>query len=480
MASVVRTRTREKVANGGFFGLGSTTPPEGAAGAALAIALVLGICFLALALGLLLANGLNALADAQHWDEPKRYWLLAFTVLAMIPILLVAVRIMPWLSNWYYLLPAIVCLLAFTIYPIVLTFYFAFTNYSAINSGEPDSSAQIEVKILNPTTLSVLSGAVAATDLRCETPDCAGRRVAFLDDRGSTIKKVLTNIANVDGSTITLSSALPEGLTATRLSRVNDIKLVGFGNFSRIFAQASQQLLPIFIWTVEFAVFTTIINVVFGVLLGILINNRRLKFRNVYRSLLFLPWAVPAVISIQMWTKLLDANFGALNRLFGFVGLNPAPWLIDGLWAKAAILLVNLWLGFPYMMTATVGALSSIPDELYEAAEIDGANRWNQTRFITLPMLTAAFTPIILGTFAYNFNNFGIIYLLTGGKPIETGQLPTAHSTDILLSWGYNTAFLNGIDRGMASAIAVLVAFLTIGISMVNFSVAGVFKEARK
>jgi arabinogalactan oligomer / maltooligosaccharide transport system permease protein len=471
---------RKPASNGGAFGLGSSTPPEGAAGAALAIALVLGICFLALALGLLLANGLNAFADAQNWDEPKRYWLLAFTVLAMIPILIGAVKVFPWLVNWYYLLPAIVCLLAFTVYPIILTFYFAFTNYSAINSGEPDSSAQVEVKIVNPTTLTVLGGAVAATELRCETPDCLGRSVAFLDDRGSTVKKVLNNIASVNGNTITLTSALPEGLTATRLSRVNDIKVVGFSNFSRIFGQASQQLLPIFVWTVQFAVFTTLINVVVGLVLGILINNRRLKFRNVYRSLLFLPWAVPTVISIQMWTKLLDANFGALNRLFGFIGLNPAPWLIDGLWAKAAILLVNLWLGFPYMMTATVGALSSIPDELYEAAEIDGASRWNQTRFITLPMLTAAFTPIILGTFAFNFNNFGIIYLLTGGKPIEAGQLPTAHSTDILLSWGYNTAFLNGIDRGMASAIAVLVAFLTIAISMVNFSVAGVFKEARK
>jgi arabinogalactan oligomer / maltooligosaccharide transport system permease protein len=427
-----------------------------------------------------LANGLNALADAQNWDEPKRYWLLAFTVLAMIPILIGAVKVFPWLVNWYYLLPAIVCLLAFTVYPIILTFYFAFTNYSAINSGEPDSSAQVEVKIVNSTTLTVLGGAVAATELRCETPDCAGRSVAFLDDRGTTVKKVLNNIASVNGNTITLTSALPEGLLATRLNRVNDIKVVGFSNFSRIFGQASQQLIPIFVWTVQFAVFTTIINVVVGLVLGILINNRRLKFRNVYRSLLFLPWAVPTVISIQMWTKLLDANFGALNRLFGFIGLNPAPWLIDGLWAKVAILLVNLWLGFPYMMTATVGALSSIPDELYEAAEIDGASRWNQTRFITLPMLTAAFTPIILGTFAFNFNNFGIIYLLTGGKPIEAGQLPTAHSTDILLSWGYNTAFLNGIDRGMASAIAVLVAFLTIAISMVNFSVAGVFKEARK
>ena len=472
---------RKPASNGNnIFGFGSSTPPEGAGGAALAIALVLGICFLALAIGLLLANGLNALADAQNWDEPKRYWLLAFTVIAMIPILFGAVKAFPWLVNWYYLLPAIVCLLAFTVYPIILTFFYAFTNYSAINSGEPDSSAQVEVKIVSPTQLKVLGGVVAASDLRCETPDCAGRSVAFLDDRGSVIKKVLNTIESVNGDTITLKTALPNGLTATRLNRVNDIQVVGFRNFSRIFAQASQQLIPILVWTVEFAVLTTLINVVVGLLLGILINNRRLKFRNVYRSLLFLPWAVPAVISIQMWTKLLDGNFGALNRLFGFIGLNPAPWLIDGLWAKAAILLVNLWLGFPYMMTATVGALSSIPDELYEAAEVDGATRWHQTRYITLPMLTFAFTPIVLGTFAYNFNNFGIIYLLTGGKPVEAGQLPTAHSTDILLSWGYNTAFLNGNDRGMASAIAVLVAFLTIGISMVNFSAAGVFKEARK
>ncbi len=470
---------RKSANDGGTFGIGSNRPPEGAGGVAFAIALVLGICFLALAIGLVVANLLNSVADTQGWDIPK-YFLLIFAILALAPILILTARIFPWLTNWYYLLPAIVCLLVFTIYPIVLTFYFAFTNYSAINSGEPDSSAQVEVKLVNPTTLSVPTGVVIATDLRCEQPDCAGRSVAFLDERGSKIKKVLNTIVLTKDNTITLKDNLPVGLNPTKLIRVNEIQMVGFDNFSKIFAQASQQLVPVFIWTVEFAVLTTLINVIVGLLLGILINNRRLKFRNVYRSILFLPWAVPAVISILMWTQLLSANFGGLNRLLGFIGLNPAPWLIDGLWAKAAILLVNLWLGFPYMMTATVGALSAIPDELYEAAEVDGATRWHQTRFITLPMLTAAFTPIVLGTFAYNFNNFGVIYLLTGGQPVEIGQLPTAHSTDILLSWGYNTAFLNGNNRGMASAIAVLVAFLTIAISMVNFNAAGVFKEARK
>jgi arabinogalactan oligomer / maltooligosaccharide transport system permease protein len=224
------------------------------------------------------------------------------------------------------------------------------------------------------------------------------------------------------------------------------------------------------------------LNVFVGLLLGILLNNKRLKFRNFYRSILILSWAMPGMISILMWHTMLNVNLGAVNRLLGLFEVSPIPWLTDGLWAKMAILVVNLWLGFPYMMTATISALSSIPEELYEAASIDGASRWAQVRHITLPNLTAAFTPIALGTIAYNFNNFMIIRLLTEGGPIERGQLPAARSTDILISWGYNTAFTNQGNQayGMASAIALIVAVLTIGISIVNFRFAGVFNEARK
>jgi arabinogalactan oligomer/maltooligosaccharide transport system permease protein len=242
------------------------------------------------------------------------------------------------------------------------------------------------------------------------------------------------------------------------------------------------QLFPVFIWTILFATFTTLFNILAGLVLGILLNNKRLKFRNFYRSVLILPWAVPVIISVLMWKTLMNTNFGALNRLLGLFEIPPAPWLDDGLWAKVAILLVNLWLGFPYMMTVTLSSLSSIPDELYEAASIDGATTWNQIQHITLPMLRSSFTPIALGTFSYNLNNFMLIYLLTAGGPVEQGRLPTAQSTDILLSWGYNTAFTGQGDQayGLASAIAIIVGILTIGISIVNFRVAGVFNEARR
>jgi arabinogalactan oligomer / maltooligosaccharide transport system permease protein len=268
----------------------------------------------------------------------------------------------------------------------------------------------------------------------------------------------------------------------TSVTRFNQIQYVGLGNFQEIFSKASVELWPIFGWTVIFALATIVINTIAGLFLGILMANKRLKFRNLYRTLLILPWAVPAVISIQMWVALFNQNFGIINRVLALLGSAPIPWLADPLWAKVAILLVNLWLGFPYMMTATISSLASISEDLYEAASIDGASRWQQIQAITLPLLRQAFTPILLSGFAFNFNNFGIIYLLTQGGPAVQGNSATGKSTDILISWGYNNAFgaAGGASYGFASAIAIIIAFLTIGISMVNFRVAGVFEEAKK
>jgi len=256
---------------------------------------------------------------------------------------------------------------------------------------------------------------------------------------------------------------------------------VGLANFQEIFAKASRALWPVFVWTVAFAFFTVILNALAGLILGILLYNKRLKGRNIYRTLLFLPWAIPAVISVQMWKALLDQNFGIVNKTLGLLGLFAVPWLNDPLWAKISILFVNLWLGFPYMMTATISALATINEDLYEAASIDGASRWQQSTNITLPLLRQSFTPILLSTFAFNFNNFGIIYLLTAGGPAQEGRESTAQSTDILLSWGYNTAFASsgGQNYALASAIALIIFFLTLAISLVNFKAAGVFDEAR-
>ena len=454
----------------------SAQAPEGPGGILFAVLIVLGLC----AAAFLVGWGVFGAVLAAFPKADLRGWMaLVLSGLALIPLLIVAIRIFPWLSNWYYLLPSLVFILVFTVYPIGLTVYYAFTNYSASNSGRPDSSTEVKIERISNLELKIIDGTISG--LQCTAADCAKQRIELREgDTGRAGPEVI--IASAEGSTIKLETALTDDFKPNLARRINPFSFIGLGNFKDIFANASVQLIPVAIWTLVFALSTTVINILAGLVLGILLNNKRLKFRNFYRAMLFLPWAVPGMISILMWQTLFNMNFGGLNRLLGLFEVSPIPWLTDGLWAKMAILLVNLWLGFPYMMTATIGALSSIPEELYEAASIDGASRWEQVLHITLPNLTAAFTPIALGTFAFNFNNFGIIYLLTAGGPIENGQLPTARSTDILISWGYNTAFTGSGNQayGMASAIALIVAVLTITISIVNFRAAGVFNEARK
>lgn len=472
--AMMAAKPPQRSRNAGFMGIGSSKPPEGTSGAFFAIALVLLICAAALLIGqTVLAAVLAGVPTAPLW------LLLVFVVLALVPLMLIAVRVFPWLVNWYYLLPAIICLLTFTVYPIAMTFGYAFTNFNSQNNDRPDSTTEISVARATENTLS-LTGESKLGTLACRNTGCVGEILELRSEAESGRPGNSYRVVRLEGNTIVFDRAVPAD--TTRVRRINPISNIGFGNFQEIFSKASVQLTPVFIWTLVFALSTTVLNVFVGLLLGILLNNKRLKFRNLYRSLLILPWAVPGVISILMWQNLMNQNFGGLNRLLGLFGALPAPWLNDPMWAKMAILLVNLWLGFPYMMTATLGALSAIPDELYEAAEIDGASKIEQVRFITLPMLTVAFTPIVLATFAFNFNNFGIIYLLTAGGPPEAGREATARSTDILLSWGYNTAFTGAGAQayGLAGAVSVIVGLLTIVISIFNFRAAGVFREARK
>ena len=199
------------------------------------------------------------------------------------------------------------------------------------------------------------------------------------------------------------------------------------------------------------------------------------------RALLVVARALPGGIPVRVWVALLGADSGAINRLLGVLGIYPIPWLNDPDWAKVAVLLVNLWLGFPYMMTATLGALSTIPDELYEAAKVDGATPWQALFRITLPLLEKPMLPILLSAFAFNFNNFYLIYLLTGGGPAQEGRLATAQATDILISWAYKTAFsAEGQSAyGLGAAISLIIFAITVAISLVNFRVTGALREVR-
>lgn len=457
----------------------TAVPPEGPAGvflAVLVLALMLG--------GAVLIGWLLSGLAAQVSPKAPPYLILLFILGALLVMMPFVVRLVPWIMNWYYLFPAIVFLSAFTILPIVLNVNYAFTNYSATNSGDPDSAARTDATLgadRKTVTLKDTGDAANLRDyLRCKAADCVGDTLVLFDEEAAVPYR--TRVASVSGKAVTLAAPVPETLKVAYGTRLNRYNYVGLANFREIFGKASQALWPVFIWTVVFAFSTVVINAIAGLILGILLYNKRLKGRNIYRTLLFLPWAIPAVISVQMWAALLNQPYGIVNKELGLLGLAAVPWLNDPLWAKISVLLVNLWLGFPYMMTATISALSTINDDLYEAASIDGASRWQQITSITLPLLRNSFTPILLSGFAFNFNNFGIIYLLTKGGPAQEGRLATAQSTDILLSWGYNTAFSTGGGQNfsLAAAIALIIFFLTLGISVVNFKAAGVFEEARK
>ena len=234
-------------------------------------------------------------------------------------------------------------------------------------------------------------------------------------------------------------------------------------------------LLPSLLFLITF----TIMPVGLTIFLAVLLNDSELRLRNLYRTLLIIPWALPAVITIQIWRGLFNYNFGAINRLFALFDLPVINWLGDPTAAKAAVLLVNLWLSFPFMMTATLSALSAIPSELYEAARIDGASAWQSFWNVTSPLLRNALVPIALTSFAVGFNNFNVIFLLTDGGPAYAGGTSTARGTDILISWAYNEAFRSqgGFAYGLGSAISILIFVITLAVSLVNFRVTGALKE---
>ncbi|MFI7579153.1 ABC transporter permease subunit [Kocuria kalidii] len=245
---------------------------------------------------------------------------------------------------------------------------------------------------------------------------------------------------------------------------------VGLDNFGAIFDPAvlGSAFVSVTVWTFAFAILSVALTFFLGLVLAILFNDEKLKLRNFYRAIIFLPYAFPAFLSILIWAGLLNADFGFVNEvLLGGAGV---PWLENPWLAKFSLLLVNLWLGFPYMFLVTTGALQAIPGELYESAEMDGAGPVRQFRSITLPMLMVAVGPLLIASFAMNFNNFNVIYLLTGGGPQDLESTTGVGATDILISFVYKIAFAGGTnDYGLASALSILIFIMVAVISALTF-----------
>ena len=239
---------------------------------------------------------------------------------------------------------------------------------------------------------------------------------------------------------------------------------IWFENYSKLFTDSRfrDPLIRVFIWTVIFASATVLTTFALGLLLALALN-KPLHGRRIYRSILVLPYAMPSVMSILIWGGMFNSEFGAINALLG----TDIAWFQNPNFARTAVILVNLWLGFPYFYLVASGALQAIPNELLEAAAIDGANPRQIFRKITMPLLLQILSPLLIASFAFNFNNFNLIYLLTGGGPRNSLDGEIAGATDILISYTYQIAFGSSTqDLGLASAISLIIFILVASISL--------------
>lgn len=245
---------------------------------------------------------------------------------------------------------------------------------------------------------------------------------------------------------------------------------VGFDNYARIFGDSRIRgpILAVTVWTFVFAAVSALGTFALGLLLALLFNDERMKFRKIYRSLLILPYAVPSFLSILVWTGMLNTSFGFINQVL--LGGATIPWLHDPWLARFSIIFVNLWLGYPYMFLIATGALQSIPAETFEAARIDGAGPFQVLRRITVPLLLVSTAPLIIASFAFNFNNFVIVYFITrGGPSIPEAPIPVG-STDLLISLVYKLSFgTTGNQWGFAAALSVLIFLVVATISAISF-----------
>ncbi len=246
--------------------------------------------------------------------------------------------------------------------------------------------------------------------------------------------------------------------TSLFAGQTGDMYYVGLANFVEILTARGGPLLTsgsfylVLIVTLLWTVANLALHVGIGFGLGLLLSRPSLSLKPVYRVLLIIPWAVPSYVTALAWKGMFNRQFGAVSAIVEALGVEPFSWLAHFSTAFTANLATNVWLGFPFMMVVTLGALTSIPKEVLEAAEVDGATRWQRLWRVTLPMVVPTMLPAVLLGAIWTFNMFNVVFLVSGGEPDGT--------TDILVSEAYRWAFTRQAQYGYAAAYAVLIFLL--------------------
>ncbi|MFE1316204.1 ABC transporter permease subunit [Kitasatospora phosalacinea] len=260
-------------------------------------------------------------------------------------------------------------------------------------------------------------------------------------------------------------SSLPQGWKV----RVGLANLVAPFTDDRI----GPNVLGVFVWNTGYAVGVVALTAGLGIGLALVLHHPFMRAVRFYRTLVVLPYAMPAFAMLLVWRDMFNADFGLVNRLLGV----HVDWLGTASTARVSVLLVQLWLGFPYMFLVATGALQSIPGEYLEAAQVDGAGPWQRFRRITLPLLLTAMGPLLVSAFAFNFNNFNGIFLITSGGPFPADD-PTVGATDLLITYTYRMAFgQQGAQYGLAAAMSVYVYLVVALVSIISFRRTSAFKE---
>lgn len=252
---------------------------------------------------------------------------------------------------------------------------------------------------------------------------------------------------------------------------------VGFQTFKNLLVLKtwSHTFYGVLTWTIIWAVLSTITTYFGGLLVALLVSQKGIRFKGMWRVILIVPYAVPQLISLLLMRNLFNGQFGPINQYLGYFGMGGLPWLTDPFWAKVTVIIVNMWVGIPVSMLLIMGVLTTIPRDMYEAAEVDGASGYQKFRIVTLPMVLFSTAPTLITQFAGNINNFNAIFLLTGGSPVN-GDYQYAGSTDLLVTWLYKLT-LDQNKNNMASAIGIIIFIIVASFSLYNYRRTKSFKE---
>lgn len=258
------------------------------------------------------------------------------------------------------------------------------------------------------------------------------------------------------------------------------IVLIGSRHFTNFLGNQGfrQPLIRILIWNITFALLSVTISFAVGLIVTLMFDD--LPGRQIIRALLIIPWPIPVLVSVLIWRSMLHPDLGfvalVLETLFGS---SPA-WFQNPFWTRFALVMVNVWLSYPYFYVITSGAMRAIPEEIYDSAIVDGAGAWKKFYYISLPLLLRILTPLLIASFTFNFNNFNVIYIFNSGNPpMPNTVVPMGH-TDILISFVYRLAFIttNVTNYGLAAAITIML-FIFISIMVViQVRATNIFEEA--